>query len=97
MATKKTSSKKKSTTKSVKAKVPTKSAVTAQKTTKQTAPRKTAPKRSATAPFKKPTPEARYKMIQDAAYYLAEKQHFQADPVAIWVEAEAEVMRQLGG
>ncbi len=96
MATKKTSSKKTSAAKSAKAKVPTKSAVTTKKTTKKSAPRKTVPKRPTTAPLKKLTPEARYKMIQDAAYYLAEKQHFQADPVAIWVEAEAEVMRQRG-
>jgi len=102
--------KKKTTKKTAKAKVPTKSQVTAPKkkavkkttakkaTAKKTAPRKAAPKKAApkkVAAAPKPSPEDRYRMIEQAAYFLAEKHHFQADPAAIWVQAEKEVDAQL--
>mgnify|MGYP003586257480 CR=1 FL=1 len=35
--------------------------------------------------------EERYKMIEQAAYFQAEKAGFQGDPQAHWVAAEAEV------
>ena len=41
-------------------------------------------------------PEIRYKMIAEAAYYLAEKRNFQGgDPVTDWLEAESMIDRAL--
>jgi hypothetical protein len=37
------------------------------------------------------TPEERHKMIEQAAYFRAEKLGWQVDPQANWVAAEAEV------
>jgi hypothetical protein len=37
------------------------------------------------------TPEQRMKMVQEAAYYRAEKHGFKVDPQANWLAAEAEV------
>ena len=37
------------------------------------------------------TPEQRFKMIEQAAYFRAEKHGFQVDPAANWLAAEAEV------
>jgi hypothetical protein len=34
-------------------------------------------------------------MIEQAAYYLAEKTGFQGDPAAIWVQAEKDVEAQI--
>ena len=44
-----------------------------------------AAKKSAAAP--KVSPEERQKMIEREAYFIAEKQGFQGDPHAHWVEA----------
>jgi hypothetical protein len=42
------------------------------------------------------TPECRHQMIATAAYYRAEFRAFQdGDPVADWLEAEAEIDRAL--
>jgi hypothetical protein len=91
--------KKKTTKKTTKAKVPTKSQVTAprkaatkKKATRKAAPRKAAPKKVARPQI---SAEDRYKMIEQAAYFLAEKQHFHGDPSAIWVQAEKEVDAQI--
>lgn len=93
MATKKTPTKK-----SVKATGPAKSPVTTQKSAAKKAPSKKATARK--APAAKPaestapdrvSPEERYKMVQEAAYYLAEKQHFVVDSLEVWVEAEKQV------
>ncbi len=44
------------------------------------------------------TPEQRYQMIAEAAYYLAERRNFQlGDPVQDWLQAEAEIDRRLAG
>jgi hypothetical protein len=37
------------------------------------------------------SPEAVYKMIQDAAYFIAEKDGFAGDPHAYWSAAEAQI------
>ena len=37
------------------------------------------------------TPEQRYLMVAEAAYYRSERQGFTGDPVQNWVEAEAEI------
>jgi len=45
-----------------------------------------------------PTPEQRHFMITEAAYYRAERRGFQGgDPVADWLEAEAEIEAMLRG
>lgn len=57
------------------------------------------PKASAVAGKKAPagkknsrvSPEERYKMIEQAAYFKAEKARFQGNPQAHWHAAEAEV------
>lgn len=59
---------------------------------KETAPKKTAAKtttrKSKTATV---SPEQRYRMIEVAAYYLAEKDGFAGNPVDYWIAAEAQV------
>lgn len=32
-----------------------------------------------------------FKMVQDAAYFLAEQNNFSGDPMTFWLEAEAQV------
>jgi len=53
-----------------------------------------APKASAA---KKPevNPEQRYKMVQDAAYFIAERHGFNGDSTYFWSLAEAEVSARL--
>lgn len=43
------------------------------------------------------TPEQRWRMIAEAAYYQAERRGFGGDPVSDWLEAEAEIDRMLAG
>lgn len=43
------------------------------------------------------TPEQRYLMIAEAAYYRSERQGFMGDPVQNWVEAEAEIEALFSG
>ena len=42
------------------------------------------------------SPEKRFRMIQEAAYYQAEKEGFDCDPWSCWLVAEAEIDAQLG-
>lgn len=82
-------------------KVPTTSQVTAQKkapVAKKSAaakPKKTVAKKAPAATAGRPSPEERYRMIEQAAYYLAEKQGFKADPLATWIQAEREINARL--
>lgn len=73
------------------AKAPAKKAATA--ATKKPA----AAKRAPTAKQMNVTPEQRYKMIAEAAYYHAERRGFTGDPVQDWIAAEAEISAQLAG
>ncbi len=57
----------------------------------QTAGKKTA------APALTPTPEERYKMIQDAAYFMAEKSGFLGGAMDYWMAAEIEIDAALSG
>lgn len=77
-------------------------------TTKTTAIAKTATKttaiakpavRAKAAPDKAaaPTPEQRYKMVQDAAYFIAEKNGFVSGSMDYWIAAEAEIAALLSG
>jgi hypothetical protein len=43
------------------------------------------------------SPEQRYRMVQDAAYYIAEKHGFTGDNHGFWLQAEQEIDAQLAG
>ncbi|HEY5994259.1 MAG TPA: DUF2934 domain-containing protein, partial [Gallionellaceae bacterium] len=62
--------------------------------TTRSAPAKPSAK-SATASA--PTPEQRYRMVQEAAYFLAEKNGFAGNAEGYWIEAEIQVGRMLTG
>ncbi len=55
--------------------------------------------RAAPAPRKTEsvTPEQRFKMIQDAAYYMAEKDGFHGGSMDYWMAAEFEIEEKLSG
>jgi len=57
---------------------------------KPAAPKKPAAKR-ATAAKSTITPEQRYCMVAEAAYFHAERHGFLGDPVQDWIAAEAEI------
>lgn len=52
-----------------------------------------APKAKATA---KPSPEERYRMVETAAYFIAERHGFQGNSTEHWVEAERQIAGMLG-
>ncbi|MBP7275789.1 MAG: DUF2934 domain-containing protein, partial [Kiritimatiellae bacterium] len=56
-----------------------------------------APARAAAPKAKSITAEQRYKMIQEAAYYIAQRKGFKSDPLLDWEEAEADIERKLRG
>ena len=59
---------------------------------KGAAPKTTRAKAAPPAPGLAPTPEERWKMISDAAYYIAEKRGFLGgDPAQDWCEAERQI------
>jgi hypothetical protein len=60
---------------------------------KTTARKKAASRRPSgkTPPLAPVSPQERYLMIQEAAYFRAEKQGFNCDPQQCWVAAEAEI------
>lgn len=67
---------------------------------KKAAPKAAAKKPAAKKPApvaKKPalTPEQRYQMIQDAAYFIAERHGFSGDSAYFWSLAEAEINAKL--
>ena len=77
-------------------------------TAKKAAAPKTAPKKTASEKAAKPatsrkktakpaivTSEERYKMIEVAAYYIAEKKGFGHDHMNYWLEAEQEINAKL--
>jgi hypothetical protein len=71
-----------------------------QDTAKKTAGRKkAAPKRASkkAAPKGRISAEERYRMIQEAAYFQAEKAGFDCDPWQCWLTAEAEIDARLAG
>ena len=41
------------------------------------------------------TPEERYRMVQTAAYYIAERNGFRGDSIMYWAAAEAEISARL--
>ena len=96
--TKKSAESKPAPKKAVKAAAAPKKAPAAKKpapAAKKPAPQKEAPAAAKPAPAPI-SPEARYKMIQDAAYFIAERHGFQGDSAYFWSLAEAEIKAQLG-
>ena len=52
---------------------------------------------SAAAPGKNQmSAEERYRMVEVAAYFLAERNHFKGNPVEYWTQAEAQISNLLG-
>lgn len=91
----------KATTKKVTAKAATTKTATAKKPattlSKPIAPvAQKKPAASAKAPGA-PTPEQRYRMVQDAAYFIAEKNGFKAGSMDYWIAAEIEIETVLSG
>lgn len=70
---------------------PAKKAVAAAPKKAATAPKKATTKAAAAAVKSSITPEQRYCMVAEAAYFLAERQGFLGDPVQDWIAAEAEI------
>jgi hypothetical protein len=44
-----------------------------------------------------PGPQERYNMVQVAAYYIAERNGFNGNPLEFWTAAEAQVVKMLSG
>jgi Protein of unknown function (DUF2934) len=86
MATTKQSTEAKTTTKAAKPKV-TKAATKSTPAKKTATPKKTS-KAAKTAEI---SPSERYKMIEVAAYYIAEKNNFSGNAAEYWVMAEREI------
>lgn len=75
-----------------------KPAVPATKTTAKTVVKKTATKAASrqTSPAA-PSAEDRYRMVQEAAYFIAEKNGFAGGDMSYWIEAEAQINKLLSG
>ena len=54
-----------------------------------------APKKAATAKVNKISPEERYRMVEVAAYFMAERNGFAGNPVGYWTAAEAQISKLL--
>ena len=65
----------------------------AKKTVAKVAPKAAAPAAAAKKPAV--SPEQRYKMIEEAAYYIAERHGFNGDSAYFWSLAEAEINTKL--
>jgi hypothetical protein len=61
------------------------------------AAKKTAPRAAAAGKAAAPTPEQRYRMVQEAAYYIAEKNGFAGGAMDYWIAAEAQIEALLSG
>jgi len=62
---------------------------------KKTAPKKPVAKKTSTTKKRKISAEERYKMVEVAAYYIAEHNHFHGNAIDFWVAAEAEVSKKI--
>jgi hypothetical protein len=98
MATSKTATKKAATAKKtpVKKSAANKAAPKAA-ATKKVAAKKPAPKKASTAKPATMSGFERYKMIEVAAYYLAEKKGFAGHSADYWTAAEKEIDKKLAG
>jgi hypothetical protein len=73
----------------VKKSTPTKIAV------KKATSAKTTATKTSTTKTRKISAEERYKMIEVAAYYIAEHNHFQGSAIDFWIAAEQEVNKKI--
>jgi len=88
---------KKSATKTTAKKTTTKK-TTVKTTAKKAAAKKPAKKtvaKKTTTRVRKVSAEERYKLIEVAAYYIAEQNNFAGSPVEYWVAAEAEINKKV--
>ena len=100
MATAKASPKKKPTSKTVDKKTvkkapSTKAAAPKKAVAKKVAPKKTAVKKVSTKKTSAMSGFERYKMIEVAAYYIAEKNGFAGSSTDYWAAAEKEIDKKL--
>lgn len=88
----------KTTAKKVTAKTTTaKTAVAKKPAAKPAAAKKPVATKAAPRKATAPTPEQRYKMVQDAAYFIAEKNGFVSGSMDYWIAAETEITALLSG
>jgi len=66
-------------------------------TPKKAAPKKTVAKKAGTPKSATVSGFERYKMIEVAAYYLAEKKGFSGNSTDYWIAAEKEIDKKLSG
>lgn len=60
------------------------------------APKKTSARKSAASGKSQMSAEERYRMVEVAAYFLAERNNFKGNPVEYWTQAEAQISNLLG-
>lgn len=83
--------------KTVAAKPAKKAAVAEETVAKKPAARKAAaPKAKAAAKVVQPSAQERYRMVETAAYYIAERSGFQGCTTEHWAAAEREIAEKLG-
>ena len=84
---------------SVKAKAPTVKKVAVPSIKKEAPAKKVATARKKSGAVNKavakPTPEERYRMVQTAAYFIAERNGFQGCSTSHWIDAEKEIAEML--
>ncbi len=68
----------------------------APKKTKAPAAKKVAPEKAAPTAAITPTPEERYRMVETAAYFIAERSGFSGNNADHWIAAELEIAQLLG-
>ncbi len=84
-----------STTKKTATKTPVKKSIPKKPAVKKTTTAKTTTTKTATPKTRKISAEERYKMIEVAAYYIAEHNHFQGSAIDFWIAAEEEVNKKI--
>lgn len=62
---------------------------------KEVAPKKASTKITRTTKARKVSPEERYKMIEMAAYYMAEHNSFEGNTIDFWTAAEGEISKKI--
>ncbi|MFW5432531.1 MAG: DUF2934 domain-containing protein [Methylophilaceae bacterium] len=75
---------------------PTKKTTPKKPVKKTASPKKPAAKKSAVKKARKISAVERYKMIEIAAYYIAEQNNFQGNAIDFWIAAEEEVSKKIG-
>ena len=75
-------------------KTTTKPSVKKTATAKKPAAKKPATKKTTTTKARKISAEERYKMVEVAAYYIAENNNFQGNSIDFWIAAEEEISKK---